>query len=95
MLQRSRACKTSGFFAGQRSQSEHDWAFARRALARGEPLEQIIRRIAQYRAGFKSNPLYYARYTVMKVAKLFRQNSSTEHKKDGYRDSKEELPSEH
>jgi len=77
------------------SQSEHDWAFAKRALARGEPLEEVIRRIAQYRAAFKSNPLYYARHTVMKVAKLFRQNSSTENKKDGRRDSKEELPSEH
>jgi RepB DNA-primase from phage plasmid len=68
------------------SQSEHDWAFAKRALARGEPLEDVIRRIAQYRAAFKSNPLYYARHTVMKVAKLFRQNSSTENKKDGRRD---------
>jgi RepB DNA-primase from phage plasmid len=80
---------------GNLSQSEHDWAFAKRALARGEPLEEVIRRIAQYRAAFKSNPLYYARHTVMKVAKLFRQNSSTENKKDGRRDSKEELPSEH
>ena len=77
------------------SQSEHDWAFAKRALARGEPLEEVIRRIAQYRAAFKSNPLYYARHTVMKVAKIFRQNSSTENKKDGRRESKEELPSEH
>ena len=77
------------------SQSEHDWAFAKRALARGEPLEEVIRRIAQYRAAFKSNPLYYARHTVMKVAKLFRQNSSIENKKDGPRESKEELPSEH
>jgi DNA primase RepB-like protein len=68
------------------SQSEHDWAFAKRALARGDPLEDVIRRIAQYRATFKSNPLYYARHTVMKVAKLFRQNSSTENKKDGRRD---------
>jgi RepB DNA-primase from phage plasmid len=77
------------------SQSEHDWAFANRALARGEPLEEVIRRIAQYRAAFKSNPLYYARHTVMKVAKLFRQNFSTENKKHERRDSKEELPSEH
>jgi hypothetical protein len=53
------------------SQSEHDWAFAKRALARGEPLEEVIRRIAQYRAAFKSNPVYYARHTVMKVATLF------------------------
>jgi hypothetical protein len=68
------------------SQSEHDWAFAKRALARGEPLEEVIRRIAQYRAAFKSNPLYYPRHTVMKVAKLSRQNSSTENKMDGRRD---------
>jgi RepB DNA-primase from phage plasmid len=77
------------------SQSEHDWAFAKRALARGEPLEEVIRRIAQYRAAYKSDPLYYARHTVMKVAKLFRQNSSAENKKDGRQDSKEELTSEH
>jgi len=77
------------------SQSEHDWAFAKRALARGEPLEEVIRRIAQYRAAFKSNPLYYARHTVMKVAKLFRQYSSTENKNGGRREAKEELPSEH
>jgi RepB DNA-primase from phage plasmid len=77
------------------SQSEHDWAFAKRAVARGEPLEEVIRRIAQYRAAFKSNPLYYARHTVMKVAKLFRQNSSTENKKGGRREAREELPSEH
>jgi len=78
---------------GKLSQSEHDWAFAKRALARGEPLEEVIRRIAQYRAAFKSNPLYYARHTVMKVAKLFRQGSSTENKKGGRREAKEELPS--
>jgi len=77
------------------SQSEHDWAFAKRALARGEPLEEVIRRIAQYRAAYKCDPLYYARHTVMKVAKLFRQDSSAENEKDGRRDSKEELPSEH
>jgi RepB DNA-primase N-terminal domain len=87
--------KRAGSSRANLSQSEYDWAFANRALARGEPLEEVIRRIAQYRAAFKSNPLYYARHTVMKVAKLFRQNSSTENKKDGRRDSKEELPSEH
>ena len=80
---------------GKLSQSERDWAFAKRALARGEPLDEVIRRIAQYRAAFKSNPLYYARHTVMKVAKLFRQSSSTETKEGGRRGSKEELPSEH
>jgi len=49
------------------SQSEHDWAFAKRALARGEKPEDVIRQIAEYRAHDKSNPQYYARHTVMKA----------------------------
>jgi hypothetical protein len=48
------------------SQSEHDWAFAKRALDRGEDPEEIIQRIAQHRAD-KSNPQYYARLTVTKA----------------------------
>jgi hypothetical protein len=87
--------KRAGSSRANLSQSEYDWAFAKRALARGETPEEVIRRIAQYRATYKSDPLYYARHTVMKAAKFFRQNSSTENKKDGRRDSKEEVPSEH
>lgn len=49
------------------SQSEHDWAFAKRALSRGEPPEEVIRQIAQHRAGDKSNPEDYARRTVSKA----------------------------
>jgi hypothetical protein len=49
------------------SQSEHDWAFAKRALARGEAPEEVIRQIAQYRAGDKSDPEDYARRTVTKA----------------------------
>src|SRR6267154_2744164 len=49
------------------SQSEHDWAFAKRALARGDDPEQVIRRIAQYRANDKSNPPDYATRTVTKA----------------------------
>lgn len=49
------------------SQSEHDWAFAKRALARGEDPEDVIREIAQHRAGEKTNPEYYARHTVTKA----------------------------
>jgi hypothetical protein len=49
------------------SQSEHDWAFAKRALARGDDPEEVIRQIAQYRATDKTNPEYYARYTVEKA----------------------------
>jgi len=49
------------------SQSEHDWAFAKRALARGEEPEDVMRQIAQYRAADKSDPEDYARRTVTKA----------------------------
>jgi hypothetical protein len=49
------------------SQSEHDWAFAKRALARGDDPEEIIHQIAQHRAADKTNPEYYARHTVDKA----------------------------
>jgi hypothetical protein len=49
------------------TQSEHDWAYAKRALARGDDPEEIVRRIADYRANDKHDPLYYARLTVNKA----------------------------
>ena len=49
------------------SQSEHDWAYAKRALARGDDAEEIIRRIADFRAEDKPSPEYYARRSVMKA----------------------------
>src|SRR6266478_7078294 len=49
------------------SQSEHDWAFAKRALARGDDPEDVIRQIAQHRATNKTDPEYYARHTVEKA----------------------------
>jgi len=49
------------------SQSEHDWAFAKRALARGDDPEEVILQIAQHRAGDKADPQYYARLTVQKA----------------------------
>lgn len=52
---------------GHKSQSEADWAYARRALARGDDPQEIIRRIADYRADDKHDPLYYARLTVVKA----------------------------
>ena len=60
------------------SQSEHDWAYAKRALARGDAPEVIIQRIADYRSEDKPDPNYYARHTVAKAqAHLIseRQNS--------------------
>jgi hypothetical protein len=49
------------------SQSEHDWAFAKRALARGDAPEEVIIQIARYRAADKSDPEDYARRTVTKA----------------------------
>jgi len=49
------------------SQSEHDWAFAKRALARGDNPEEVVQQIAKHRAADKPDPLYYARLTVRKA----------------------------
>ncbi len=53
--------------SGHRSQSEADWAYAKRALARGDAPEDVMRRIADYRADDKADPAYYARLTVIKA----------------------------
>jgi len=53
--------------SGALSQSEHDWAYAKRALARGDDPEEVIRRITDYRATDKHDPGYYARHTVEKA----------------------------
>jgi len=50
-----------------RSQSEQDWAYAKRALARGDDPEEVIRRIADFRGKEKSDPAYYARRTVTRA----------------------------
>jgi hypothetical protein len=52
---------------GEITQSERDWAFAKRALARGDDPEEVVRRIADYRADDKHDPEYYARHTVKKA----------------------------
>ncbi len=57
--------------SGHRSQSEADWAYAKRALARGDDVEEIILRIADYRADDKADPAYYARLTVVKAQLSF------------------------
>jgi hypothetical protein len=64
--------------AGHRSQSEADWAYARRALARGDKPEEIISRIADFRAEDKADPWYYARLTVTKAQLSHLQQSPTE-----------------
>jgi hypothetical protein len=53
---------------GHLSQSELDWAYAKRALARGESPEAVTASIADYRRGEKADPEYYAHLTVRKAA---------------------------
>jgi hypothetical protein len=50
------------------SQSERDWAYANRALARGEPQDVIIAALANRRRYDKHDPRYYAELTVRKAA---------------------------
>lgn len=50
-----------------KSQSERDWAYANRALARGDDPELVIQRIADYRSDDKADPDYYAQLTVAKA----------------------------
>jgi hypothetical protein len=59
-----------------KSQSEHDWAYAKRALARGDNPEDVIHRIADFRGGEKHDPEYYARHTVEKALAQFGTSKS-------------------
>jgi|SRR5580704_14376347 hypothetical protein len=52
---------------GHKSQSERDWAYAKRALARGDDFEEVVRKIADFRFDDKSSPESYARRTVTKA----------------------------
>ena len=67
---------TQRITAGHRSQSEADWAYAKRALARGDAPEEVIRRIADYRAQDKADPEYYARHTVTKARAALRSTAA-------------------
>jgi len=61
-----------------KSQSERDWAYAKRALARGDDPEVVTQRIADYRSDDKPDPIYYARRTVTKaLAELGPQASAS------------------
>ncbi len=53
---------------GRLSQSERDWAFAKRALLRGDREDLIITAIAVHRRFDKHNPQAYAELTVRKAA---------------------------
>jgi len=56
------------------SQSEHDWAYAKRSLAKGIAPEEVIRQIAAFRASDKNNPDDYAHRTVNKALAELRQS---------------------
>jgi hypothetical protein len=62
--------------SNHKSQSEHDWAYAKRALARGDDPEVVIQRIADYRGNEKHSG--YARHTVEK-AQAHLQSKSFSH----------------
>lgn len=57
--------------SGSVSQSERDWAYARRALARGESPEKVRAAIAAFRAGEKFDINQYAERTVRKALESF------------------------
>jgi DNA primase RepB-like protein len=56
------------------SQSERDWAYAKRALGRGEPERRVTDEIARYRVGQKHDPHDYAQRTVRKAVRQLEQD---------------------
>jgi hypothetical protein len=74
----------TGLPAGKRprpehlSQSERDWAYARRALSRGEQPEAVIAAIARFRRGTKHDVEYYAELTVRKAVQSLESTARQE-----------------
>lgn len=56
---------------GEITQSERDWAYARRALARGESPDKVRAAIAAFRTGQKADVNQYAERTVRKAIESF------------------------
>jgi hypothetical protein len=78
-----------------KSQSEHDWAYAKRALARGDDPEVVIQRIADYRSQDKDDPKYYARHTVIKALAELARQSTVERPAEGDRTQTKEVRIDH
>ena len=57
------------------TQSERDWRFALRSLARGKDADSVMRDIEAYRPD-KANPGYYARHTVEKARGVLKSRGS-------------------
>lgn len=60
------------------SQSERDWAYARRALSRGEQPEAVVAAIARFRSGTKHDVQYYAELTVRKAVQSLHSTARQE-----------------
>jgi hypothetical protein len=78
-----------------KSQSEHDWAYAKRALARGDDPEVVIQRIADYRSQDKDDPKYYARHTVIKAQAELARQSTVERPAEGDQTQTKEVRIDH
>jgi hypothetical protein len=65
-----------------KSQSERDWAYAKRALARGDNPEVVIQRIADYRGDEKHGN--YARLTVQKAQLELQRTSSLQPEREAF-----------
>jgi hypothetical protein len=62
--------------SGEITQSERDWSYAKRALARGDAREQVVAAIIQYRNGEKRDLTGYARRTVQKAEEALKNGRS-------------------
>jgi hypothetical protein len=78
-----------------KSQSERDWAYAKRALARGDDPDVVIQRIADYRSEDKADPIYYARHTVTKAKAALASKSAIERTSQGDRTQTKEIGIDH
>jgi hypothetical protein len=78
-----------------KSQSEHDWAYAKRALARGDNPEEVIRRISDFRAEDKPSPEYYARHTVVKAQTELLRHRNVEKPTEGHQTEAKEIGLDH
>jgi hypothetical protein len=77
------------------SQSEHDWAYAKRALTRGDDPDLVTRRIADYRSDDKPDPNYYARHTVIKAQAELARQSGVERPAEGDRTQAKKIDFDH
>lgn len=62
---------------GHLSQSERDWAYAKRALARGEAPSAVLDSISAFRSD-KPDPRYYAELTVRKALQSLAHDADRE-----------------